>query len=50
MAEYGTKGYDILLPGDMEGPAEDTEKKDKGVIATLNILNKIAYNELIFPQ
>ena len=51
VARYGIKGQDILLRCDKNIPADDADKtKDKLVTTTLNLLNKIFYNDLILVQ
>ena len=50
-ARAGMKGYDILLAGDAEIMAENVdEKRDSRLTATLNLLNKTDYNNLIPAQ
>ena len=51
MARSGIRGYDILLKGDGETPADNAEEtKNNGVTATLKLLNKKSYNKLILAQ
>ena len=51
MEIYVIKGYNIILTGNTKILVGNTEEtKDKGVTATLKLLNKTAYNGLIIKQ
>ena len=47
MARVEMKGYNILLAGNAEIPADNSYRTNyNGVTATLKLLNKTAYNKL----
>ena len=51
MARSKIKVYYILPRGNTKTPTDDYEEtKEREVTATLKMINKIAYNELIIPQ
>ena len=51
MERLGIEGYGILLIGDAEIPSDNAdETKYNGVTATLELLNKTAYNRHILAQ
>ena len=51
MARSGIKGFNILIAVDMKTLAGNTyQNKYKVVTATLKLINKTAYNELIIYQ